>query len=413
MQEKIFQTNLTKNFEEEIKIIFKIFNKKQQDSIRLVGGCVRDLLLEKEIHDFDFACKFLPEKIIEILKENNIKSIPTGIKYGTITALINNKNFEITTLRKDVENNGRHPKTEFIDDYFFDAKRRDFTINALYLDEFGKIYDYFNGFSDLQNQEVKFIGDAKERIQEDYLRILRFLRFSISYSKNIDKNSLQASISMKNGIKILSAERIYDEFFKFFKSQNHSKIIEILTIFNENFVLEIFPIKLEIQNLKNLFTIEESLKSSFDKKLKFASLIFDKKYLNQDFTKTLEIIFQKLNFSNQDKKLFRFLNENFFKDFIFNEKTITKLLIFYDKNYVKNLFLLKNLENKNLQEIKEKLNFIENFIALEFPVNGDDLLKIGFLGKEIGEILFKLKEIWIENNFQISKKELLSFVKKI
>ncbi len=250
MTAKIFEySEIIEKFPSEVREIFSVFNSRKPDSVRLVGGCVRDLLLEKNMKDFDFATKFLPDDTIQILEENNIKAIPTGVKYGTITAVINHKHFEITTLRKDVENDGRHPKTEFVDDYFFDAKRRDFTINALYLDESGKIYDYFDGISDLKGEKVKFIGDENLRIQEDFLRILRFFRFSIFYAKTLDVKGLEACVKNKKGLEILSAERIYSEFFKFFETSNNEKLLNILEIIEKNQIRsEIFSAKFQTKN---------------------------------------------------------------------------------------------------------------------------------------------------------------------
>jgi poly(A) polymerase len=207
---------LTKSFLAEVKILFQVFNSE----ILLVGGCVRDLLLKKKIADFDFATKLRPNEIIKILEENNLKAIPTGIKFGTITAVVNHKNFEITTLRKDNETDGRHCDPEFIDDFELDAARRDFTVNALYLDEAGNIYDYFDGISDLNNQEIKFIYDANKRIEEDYLRILRFFRFSCKYAKKLDREGLTACILQKENLKKLSRERIRSEFLKIVGNEN-------------------------------------------------------------------------------------------------------------------------------------------------------------------------------------------------
>ncbi|HLD77256.1 MAG TPA: poly(A) polymerase, partial [Rickettsiales bacterium] len=295
---KILENN---HFPFEVEKIFQIFNLEESDSIRLVGGCVRDLFLQKQIKDFDFACKFLPEKIIEILEKNNIRAVPTGIKYGTITAVINHKNFEITTLRKDVENDGRYPKTEFVDDYFLDASRRDFTINALYLDEEGKIYDYFDGIPDLQNQKVKFIGDANLRINEDFLRIFRFFRFSCFYAKNLDNQGFQACVKNKNGIKTLSSDRIRIEFFKTLESDDDKKLLEILTAIKDTKIAdEIYLYDLEISDLENILNLARSLKIRLSSHIKFAFLI-----LNQH--KNLQEIFSRFNFSNDEKKYFSFL----------------------------------------------------------------------------------------------------------
>ena len=209
---KISSKNLKifENLPPEVLKIFAIFG----ENIRLVGGSVRDLILAKKVHDFDFACKFLPKKIEKILNENNIKSVPTGLKYGTITAVINHQNFQITTLRKDENQKGRYCEVNFVEDFYEDAKRRDFTINALYLDSLGEIHDYFNGIADLKNHNVRFILDPKTRIQEDYLRILRFFRFSCDYAQNLDKEGLEACLQFKNSLEILSKERVREEFLK-------------------------------------------------------------------------------------------------------------------------------------------------------------------------------------------------------
>ncbi len=291
---------LVTKFSPEVKTIFKIFNGE----IRLVGGCVRDLLLDKKLSDFDFATKFLPSEIIQILANHNIKSLPTGLKHGTITAVINHKNFEITTLRKDLKTDGRHAYVEFVDDYLFDAARRDFTINALYLDSMGKVYDYFDGITDLKNKKVKFIGNANKRIEEDFLRILRFFRFSSNYTSELDSEGLKACISQKGKIKSLSADRIRSEIFKVFST---GKKIEVINFFEslENFNIraEIFSAKLIISNLKKIFQIEESLQIKVKDYLKFFLLIKDG---HPNFTE----IFSCLNFSNQNKKYFEFLFEN-------------------------------------------------------------------------------------------------------
>ena len=155
--------------------LWEIFGEK----IRLVGGSVRDLLLNKKVSDFDFACALPCEEIIKILHQKSIKTIPTGLKYGSITALIDNFSFEITSLRTDKNQKGRDCEVEFIDDFKTDAARRDFTINALYLNQKGELFDYFQGLLDLEKKQIKFIGKPSQRITEDYLRILRFFRFSL------------------------------------------------------------------------------------------------------------------------------------------------------------------------------------------------------------------------------------------
>ncbi|MCT6895828.1 MAG: CCA tRNA nucleotidyltransferase, partial [Commensalibacter sp.] len=150
---------------------------------RLVGGVVRDLLVQKPISDIDIATMDLPDRIIEKLSRAGIKGIPTGIEHGTVTAIINHHSYEITTLRKDIKTDGRHAKVVWTQDWREDAARRDFTINALYCDKNGKLWDYFHGQEDLSLGHVRFVGTAHERIAEDFLRILRYFRFYARYGK--------------------------------------------------------------------------------------------------------------------------------------------------------------------------------------------------------------------------------------
>lgn len=294
---------LITNFPPEVQKIFETFLRDKKlggDEIRLVGGCVRDMLAGLKLKDFDFATKFLPEKTIEVLAQNRIHAVPTGIKFGTITAVINHQHFEITTLRKDSEQDGRHCEPEFIDDYFFDAARRDFTMNALYLDNQGLVHDYFDGITDLQNKKVKFIGEAKQRIEEDYLRILRFFRFSARFADKLDNEGLQACISCKEGIKNLSADRIRNEIFNIINCTENEKLLWIFSEIEKSKIrAEIFAAKLQISNLEKLLKLEETLQIKASASLKFAALVFD---ANID----LPEIMLRLNFSNQEKNIFSF-----------------------------------------------------------------------------------------------------------
>ena len=166
----------------EAKIIFNIFNKdqlKNKNIAMFVGGCVRKYLKDEKIDDIDIATILTPDEIKQKFNNTNIKVVETGLDHGTLTLIINDKKFEITTLRKDVKNFGRHAEVSFSEDWKLDSERRDFTINSIYLDQKGKIFDPQSGVQDLKNNVVKFIGDPNQRIQEDYLRIIRFIRFSI------------------------------------------------------------------------------------------------------------------------------------------------------------------------------------------------------------------------------------------
>ena len=162
---------------EIIKIFSAIETYSLNSEIRYVGGCVRKIINKEVVDDIDLAVNLKPGEICDALKKNKIKFYESGISHGTITALINNDKFELTSLRKDVDTDGRHAKVEFSNDWKEDASRRDFTINSIYADKEGNLFDPFNGKKDLKNGDVNFIGDSEKRIKEDYLRILRYIRF--------------------------------------------------------------------------------------------------------------------------------------------------------------------------------------------------------------------------------------------
>lgn len=183
--------------------------------LRFVGGCVRDAVLGRLVHDIDCATPLPPHDGMALLKRENIHVIATGIDHGTITALIDGRHFEITTLRRDTACDGRHANITFTDDWKEDAARRDFTMNALYCDASGAIYDFFDGIRDAEAHQVLFIGKAQDRIAEDHLRILRFFRFNATHGRApYDASALAACRQLAQGIATLSGERIQQEMFK-------------------------------------------------------------------------------------------------------------------------------------------------------------------------------------------------------
>ncbi len=218
---------------DEVKTIVNIFAEKDIE-IRLVGGCVRNTILDIDNKDIDCAINEEPDTVVKILKKNNIKFKDFAKQYGLITAFIKNQKFEITSLRKDFNQQGRKTDIEFTKDWEEDAKRRDFTLNALYLDSKGRLIDYFNGLKDLNDKKVKFIGDIENSINEDYLRILRYYRFLGIFEK---------PKVIKSYYKILNKH-----FKKTFQHLSNDMIrIEILKMLKNKFPLNSFC---EISNLK-------------------------------------------------------------------------------------------------------------------------------------------------------------------
>ena len=217
-----FTNTLTKIFfpfykSNDIKLLFKCLevDKKSNEEVAMfVGGCVRNYIQSKPIDDIDIATIFTPQQLKEKLKNSQFKVIETGLEHGSVTVVSKNYKFELTSLRKDLKTDGRHAEIEIIDNWQEDSKRRDFTMNAIYLSKKGKIFDPQQGVNDLKNNIVKFIGDPQTRIEEDFLRIIRFLRFSTQYSTEIETTTINAIKLNLSGIKNLSKERILSELLK-------------------------------------------------------------------------------------------------------------------------------------------------------------------------------------------------------
>ena len=197
------------------KIFEAINNFSEKSEIRYVGGCVRKVINKEIVDDIDLATNLTPQEVCEALKKKQISYYETGIEHGTVTAIIDEHKFEITSLRKDVSTDGRHAEVEFSLDWQEDASRRDFTINSIYADSDGNLFDPFDGKKDLEDGYINFIGNVEKRIQEDYLRILRYLRFFLNYSKHKHNPEIIKNIKKNiDGISNISSERLIDELKK-------------------------------------------------------------------------------------------------------------------------------------------------------------------------------------------------------
>lgn len=195
--------------------------------IRFVGGCVRDNLLGIPHKDIDFHTPARPEVITDILTAAGIRTVDTGSVHGTVTAIIDGEGFEITTLRQDVDTDGRHATVQFTDNWEVDAARRDLTINAISMDFDGRLYDFHDGVEDLRNGRVRFVGDAGMRIEEDYLRILRYFRFLGRYGMSApDQQTIDAITAGADGLRQISVERIWSEISKILVGPNGKREVK-------------------------------------------------------------------------------------------------------------------------------------------------------------------------------------------
>jgi poly(A) polymerase len=246
-----------------------------EDCARFVGGCVRDALLGRAVVDIDIATTLTPDEVTAALVAAGLKAVPTGAAHGTITAVASGRPFEITTLRRDVETDGRHAKVAFTEDWRVDALRRDFTVNALYADPFGRIFDPVgSGVSDLEAGRIVFVGDPAERIAEDALRILRFFRFLAWYGRGEpDAASLAACAAARDLVTGLSAERIGKEFLTLLAAGDPRPAVRLMA--GAGVLALVLPTTRGLGRFEALVEIETTILFSEDPLLRLAALLPD------------------------------------------------------------------------------------------------------------------------------------------
>jgi tRNA nucleotidyltransferase (CCA-adding enzyme) len=354
-----------------IKKLDKVF-KSNNYELRIVGGAVRDLALGKTPKDIDLATDATPDEMIAILDKANIRHKPTGLEHGTLTAILDKEPFEITTLRADTETDGRHAEVEFVKSWEEDAKRRDLTYNAMSMDMEGNVFDYFNGMDDLQDKVSKFVGDADERIKEDYLRILRYFRFQGRLSTpSWNEDTLKAISSNVKGLQQISAERIWQEMSKVLAGNNVANVLDHMT-------------KTGVSKVIGLST--NDLNKVKDKGNSIVALA--------QMGNTVDIA-KRWRLSNNESTLLDFLVKN--KNNSLDQKKVEDMIA--DGVNKELITALATLQGKDLN-IDAKVP--------DFPVTGADLIAKGMNpGPEMGAKLGQLKQTWKQSNFTATKDELL------
>ena len=390
--------------------IFEALNTYSKSSeVRYVGGCVRKIIKKQIVDDIDLATNLKPSEVCDALKKKEINFYETGIDHGTITAIIDKHKYEITSLRKDVSTDGRHAKVEFSTDWKEDAARRDFSINSIYSDKDGNLFDPFNGKKDLENGNINFIGNAENRIKEDYLRILRYVRFFINYS-NQNHNPKIIKIIKKNigGVSKLSSERLLDEFKKLTKSN------AFLKIFKDEISLEL--IEIIFPQLKNLENFKKLNSYALDNLSKI-DFIFLLSLMIVDGTDNTDYFIYKFNLSKKDKKRLKSI-DFFYKENVsiknFNEKNLNKIFYFNGKQTVLDIINFKLFTFIKVE--KKLLKLVENYkdkIIPTLPINANTLMTKYNIpeGKILGKKLKLIEEIWVQNSFQISEKQIQKIIK--
>ena len=399
--------NLTNNT--PVRKIFEAINEYSEESeIRYVGGCVRKIINNEKVDDIDLATNLVPEQVCEVLKKKEINYYESGIDHGTITALIDNYKFEITTLRKDVSTDGRHAKVEFTNNWKDDASRRDFTINAIYSDAEGNLFDPYNGKKDLEEGCINFIGDVNKRIQEDYLRILRYIRFFLNYSKQPHNSEILRKLKINiGGVSKLSKERLLDELKKIFKLDTLEKLMnEKLSL---ELILIIFP---ELKNY-NLFNKLNSEKKNVLREVDFIFLL---SLMIIDNSDNVDYFLYKYNLSKKDQKRIKII-DSFFKD-KFNLKKFTQYnfneYFYYEGNQaVLDVLRFKLIKSKKIDKsLIELIEYYKNKPIPKMPIGADLLMQKYKIpeGKQLGVKLKKIEVEWVKNNFTISDKQVENII---
>src|ERR1700742_2709021 len=241
---------------------------------RFVGGAVRNALLGAAVIDIDIAVPMPPSEAIARLVARNIKVVETGIEHGTVTAVAGSHAFEITSLRRDVETDGRHAVVQFTDDWAEDAARRDFTINAMYAAADGEIFDYATGVEDIVAGKVRFMGDPRTRIAEDYLRVLRLFRFHAWYGKgDMDAEGLRAAAEARDKLETLSAERVAKELLRLLEAGSPAPVLRVMAA--TGILSELLPGALNLPRLERLVEIDADNLFPRDPVLRLAALLPD------------------------------------------------------------------------------------------------------------------------------------------
>lgn len=380
--------------------------ERYDGEIRFVGGCVRDSILQREVHDIDLATNLLPGQVMSALEANNIMVVPTGLKHGTVTAIINQQPFEITTLRYDVRCDGRHAEIEFTSNWQADASRRDFTFNALYADKYGNVYDYFGGLEDLKQRRLNFIGYPEARIKEDYLRILRAFRFHADIC--VDKISdeiLGACNQHAEMISSLSGERIRDEMFKLLSCCSEYLVPTLVSMQECDVLQKIIPDKVSCNILSH------KVLSGVDPIVKLALLLRTTSTCKKSAGEYMSN-FLRLS-KKQKKKLILILKNSIPTDL--SEIEQKKYMCLFGLELYKDIIKVCYVEaEKDVGEIQKYILFADSCLIPDFPVSGSDLQSIGYRqGKYLGESLKTIRSYWEASSYTLTKNELLSYAKSL
>ena len=375
---------------------------------RFVGGCVRDSLLKRPIKDIDIATPDPPERVLALLDDAGIHAIPTGLAHGTVTAVIGKAHFEITTLRVDVESFGRHARIEYTDDWYVDACRRDFTMNAMSADSDGRVYDFFDGIADLGAGRVRFVGDPVQRIEEDALRLLRFFRFHAHYGRHtyMDSRAFNACRQMASRLTTLSGERVAGELVRLLLADEPAPVL--LVMHGIGVLDHVLPEAGDFGRLRVLAWLERrglvraDIAPDAIRRLA-AMLICDRA--------GAEAVGERLKLSGiQTKRLIAMVAPKVVVDLGMDDRAVRRALRVVGGDTFRDLVLMAWAARRSLMprppasEAGQWIALLDAaaaWVPVDLPVKGRDLLEMGVAhGPGIGRLLERIDAWWEERDYR-------------
>jgi poly(A) polymerase len=375
---------------------------------RAVGGAVRNALLGLDVTEVDLATTAVPDRVMALARKAGLKAVPTGIEHGTVTLIAGGVPFEVTTLRRDVETFGRHATVSFTEDWKEDARRRDFTLNALYAGRDGTVFDPLGGYGDLKAGRVRFIGKAKDRIMEDYLRILRFFRFNAYYGRGpLDREGLSAAVGLRAGLGQLSGERIGAETRRLLIAPQAMRMVTAL--YDYGLLTELLGGVPRIERLAALIRLEAALGLAPDAMLRLAALAV---FVREDAAR----LAARLRLSNAEQAVLELGGSDAGELGLPEERAAKRALYHFGVERFHTLVLLAWAESaaaEDDQVWREAYALPDRWVAPAFPLRGADILACNVKGPEVGEILRLIEREWIDSGFVGSREELLARVAEL
>jgi poly(A) polymerase len=361
------------------------------DAARFVGGCVRDALVGRPIRDIDIATPLSPQRVTALLEKAGLKAVPTGIEHGTVTAVADKTGVEVTTLRLDVETDGRRAKVAFTDDWQADAARRDLTINALFADADGKVHDYFGGLEDLAAGRVRFVGDPAQRIMEDYLRLLRFFRFHADYATGaLDDAAVRAAKELAPNLKSLSGERLRQETLRLLIARRGPEVwAEMLSL---GIVQHYLPWATSLDRLRAAAELEHRHGLAPDPVRRLAALTM---------TGCGREVAERLKLSRAEGDRIIALGAAREPFDASNVHAVHRQIYAWDNDGARDRLLLDWVDRIDGASGAMALAEIERWPRPRFPLKGADVVKLGIPeGPRVGELLGEVERWWIDQDFR-------------